>query len=72
MKGESLTEIETSEIKSNERMAADGLGPAYRDQKWNALPADITPDAVENDLTFWLCRSYGSTTGRSKRGCFPL
>jgi Ca2+-transporting ATPase len=53
MRGESLTEIETSEIKSNgERMAADGLRVlAIGIRKWDALPADITPEAVENGLT---------------------
>jgi Ca2+-transporting ATPase len=54
MRGESLTEIMTSEIKSNgERMAADGLRViAIGIRKWNTLPADITPEAVENGLTF--------------------
>jgi Ca2+-transporting ATPase len=54
MKDEKLTEIDTDEIKSNsERMAADGLRVlAIGIRKWDALPADITSEAVENGLTF--------------------
>jgi Ca2+-transporting ATPase len=49
-----VTSINLKEIiKINDTMAADGLrvlGIAMR--KWDKLPADISPEAVEKDLTF--------------------
>ena len=50
---EGLKRIDTQEImRMNERMAADGLRVlCISMRRWNNLPAEITPDNLETDLT---------------------
>ncbi|KPJ98169.1 MAG: ATPase, partial [Nitrospira bacterium SG8_35_4] len=49
-----MSEAMKQEIeRANEKMAGDGLRTlAFGIRQWEKMPEDITPEAVENDLTF--------------------